>query len=286
MNISAELYYVFYQVAKHQSFSRAAEALFISQSAVSQSVKNLEQRLGFPLLRRTTKSVQLTLDGSMLYTHLAQAFPLIESAEEKLRARQDPYLGQITIAATDTLCKYVLLPKIEESTRTYPNLRIKIINGTSYECLTLVKESACDFALINLPNDHDPALQILKRYPFTDVFIAQEDADIPEPITLAEIAQQPLLVLDQQSMTRRVMNALFAAHQIAVQPDIELQNINLLIDMAEMGLGISFVPDLYVKDRKVRILQTVEAVPQRSFGIVALSALPLSPAAETFLALL
>lgn len=286
MNISTEFYRVFYKVAQLKSFSRAAEELFISQSAVSQSIKNLEKKLGFPLLLRTTKSVQLTLDGRLLFSQLEQAFRIIENAEEGLKYRYNPHGGQIVFAATDTLCKYFLLPKIKLTSQAYPNIKFKIINGTSFECIDLLKNAAVDFALINIPENSDNYLEILKKYDFQDVFIASEDYPIQNSASLAEIAQQPLLVLDVKSVTRSFLEKLFARHRIAFNPEIQLQNMDLLIDMAEMGMGISFVPDLYVKNRKVKQIKLKEELPQRSFGLISLKNMPLTPAAETFLSLL
>ena len=131
MNISLELYKVFYTVAKHKSFSKAAKELYISQSAVSQAIKNLEQNIGIPLFIRSTKNVSLTVDGDILFGYLSQVFDLIQTAEEKLQTRQDKYNGQVVIASTDTLCKYFLLPKIYEITKNHPNIKIKIISRST-----------------------------------------------------------------------------------------------------------------------------------------------------------
>lgn len=286
MYISTELYRVFYKVAQHRSFSKAAEELFISQSAVSQSIKHLEQSLNLALLIRTTKQVSLTRDGEMLYTHLDQAFGIIQSAEGKLSLRQDQFNGQLVFAATDTLCRYFLLHKIQESTKKYPNIKFKIMNGTSIECMNLLKKAVVDFALINIPENLDLHLQIAKKYSFHDVFIAAEDYDIPDRLSLKEIASHPLLTLDSKSVTRAFLEEQFLRHKVQIQPEIELQNMDLLIDMAELGLGLSFVPDLYVKNRKVKVIQTKESIPSRDFGIISAKNLPLAPAAETFLALL
>ena len=286
MNISTELYRVFYKVAQHGSFSKAAESLFISQSAVSQSIKNLEKALGFPLLMRTTKQVSMTLDGEMLFSHLDQAFSIIKSAEDKLQMRQDKYNGQLVFAATDTLCKYFLLPKIKKSYVLYPGIKFKIINGTSLECMELLKKAAVDFALINIPENPENIFEISKKYPFHDVFIASLDFNIKKRTSLAEIAKHPILALDKKSVTRNFLDGLFLKNGIRIKPEMELQNLDLLIDMAEMGLGIAFVPDLCVKERALKTLEVEEAVRPREFGIVSLKSLPLTPAAQTFLDLL
>lgn len=283
MDISTELYKVFYMVAKYKSFSQAASHLYVSQSAVSQSVKSLEERLGFPLLYRTTKEVSLTIDGEILYTHLQQAFSIIESAEHKLKTRQDEKHGQLLIAATDTLCKYYLIPIIKKLTHKYPNIQIKIINGTSVVCLDLLANAKIDFALINFPDKLDTSFVVKKANTFRDVFITSKDSPLPDEMTLEEIAEQPLMVLDKNSVTRKFLDGIFKENNIVIQPDIQLQSVDNLIDMAEIGLGISFVPDLCIKNRKVKVISTQEDIPPRTYGLLALKQLPLTPAAKTFL---
>ena len=101
MDINYELYKVFYHVAKSLSFSEAAEALFISQSAVSQSIKTLEKRLNQPLFIRSTKRVALTKEGELLLKHIEPAINLITRGENQLCA--DPKSGiQLRIGASDT----------------------------------------------------------------------------------------------------------------------------------------------------------------------------------------
>ena len=85
MDINYELYKVFYQVASSLSFSEAAKKLFISQSAVSQSIKTLERKLGQPLFVRTTKKVQLTQAGTLLLKHIEPAMSLIRQGESRLQ---------------------------------------------------------------------------------------------------------------------------------------------------------------------------------------------------------
>ena len=284
MNISFELYKIFYLVAKNASFSRAAQELCVSQSAVSQSVKTLEQRLGFPLFIRTTKSVSLTIDGELLYQHVEQAFAIISSAESKLRNHQDPFQGELVIASTDTLCKYFLLPKIKELQKDFPKIKIKIINGTSLECLRILKNAKVDFAIVNLPTDLEKKnFNVEKSYCFNDVFVASSNSDFAKNMPLASIARHPLLVLDHKSVTRQFLDSIFLKKGIVIQPEIELQNIDIILEMTKIGLGISFVPDMCVTSTSFKIINTREKIPKRKYGIISLKELPLIPVAQTFI---
>ena len=106
MDINYELYKVFYYVASSLSFSDASKKLFISQSAVSQSIKTLERKLGQPLFIRSTKKVQLTPAGALLLKHVEPAMNLISRGESQLLESGSLGLGQLHIGASDTICRY------------------------------------------------------------------------------------------------------------------------------------------------------------------------------------
>ena len=110
MDINYELYKVFYYVATSLSFSEASKKLFISQSAVSQSIKTLEKKLGQPLFIRSTKRVQLTPSGTILLKHIEPAMNLISRGESQLLDSGNLGLGQLHIGASDTICRYFLVP--------------------------------------------------------------------------------------------------------------------------------------------------------------------------------
>ena len=110
MDINYELYKVFYYVARTLSFSEASKCLFISQSAVSQSVKVLEKKLGQTLFIRSTKKVQLTPEGEILFKHIEPAMNLIQKGENQLLEANSLNGGQLRIAASDTICRYYLVP--------------------------------------------------------------------------------------------------------------------------------------------------------------------------------
>ena len=131
MDINYELYKVFYYVAVSLNFSEASKKLFISQSAVSQSIKALEKKLGQPLFIRSTKKVQLTPAGSILLKHIEPAIHLIQRGENHLLDSNALGLGQLHIGASDTICRYFLVPYLEQFHKQFPNVPIKVTNATS-----------------------------------------------------------------------------------------------------------------------------------------------------------
>ena len=137
MDINYELYKVFYFVATSLSFSEASKQLYISQSAVSQSIKTLEKKLGQPLFIRSTKKVQLTPAGKILLKHVEPAMNLIRRGENQLLDSNILGLGQLHIGASDTICRYFLVPYLKQFHKKFPNVPIKVTNATSLSCVDL-----------------------------------------------------------------------------------------------------------------------------------------------------
>lgn len=292
MDINYELYKVFYYVAKTLSFSEAANELFISQSAVSQSVKVLEKRLDQTLFIRSTKRVSLTKEGEILFKHIEPAINLISRGENQLLNSSVTGSVQLRIAASDTICRYYLVPYLNKFHQIYPDVHIRIVNGTSLKCAELLETNQVDLIVANSPN---PALnnnmKIREVKIFQDVFIANPDyfplAD--KPLSLSELQKLPILMLGKLSTTSTFLHNLFLQHSLDLAPAIELSSNDLLIDLAKIGLGIAFVPDFCVTNPKKQhliLLNITEDLPKRKLVAAYDESLPLAEPAKYFIQLM
>lgn len=266
MDINYEFYKVFYHVAKSLSFSDAASELFISQSAVSQSIKTLEKRLNQTLFIRSTKRVALTKEGELLLKHVEPAINLIIRGENQLCA--DPTSGvQLRIGASDTICRYYLVPYLNNFHKQYPNIHIKVTNGTSLQCATLLERNEVDVIVTNSPNPNlNNMMEILPVKEFKDIFIANPNAFpfLDEPITLQELQNHPILMLNKRSTTSMFLHNLFLENSLDLVPSVELSSNDLLIDLAKIGLGIAFIPDFCVKELdQLAVIHTDQDIPAR-----------------------
>ena len=149
MDINYELYKVFYYVATSLSFSEASKQLYISQSAVSQSIKTLEKRLNQNLFIRSTKKVRLTPEGEILLRHIEPAINLIQRGENQILEANTLGGGQLRIGASDTICRYFLVPYLNKFHKAYPNVHIKVTNQTSPGCVDLLENGQVDFIVTN-----------------------------------------------------------------------------------------------------------------------------------------
>ena len=129
MNVDLELYKIFYIVAKNKHMTKASEELHISQPAISQSIKKLEEQLGGTLFIRSNKGMELTEEGMMIYDYVKGALELIKNAENDFTAFKDLSKGEVKIGCSTTLTKLLLIEPIKEFNKDYPNIDIKVNNN-------------------------------------------------------------------------------------------------------------------------------------------------------------
>jgi DNA-binding transcriptional LysR family regulator len=293
MSINFELYKVFYYVAKHLSFSEAANHMYISQSAVSQSVKQLEEQLGARLFSRNTKQVKLTKAGELLFQHVEQAYNFLRTGERSISELHSLQQGEIKIAASDTICKYFLLPYLKQFHQLYPKIKINITNRPSPICAELLAKGLVDVSVMNLPNsEYDKSLKISRLKPLQDVFIAGPKFRQLQGRTLEldELMTYPLLMLERNSTTRLFFEQYLQANQLKTTPEIELDSVDILIELVKIGLGISFIAKEYIQkeltQKEIITLNVNAEIPRRYLGVVTHASLPVPVAAQKFIDLL
>lgn len=289
MDINYELYKVFYYVAVCLSFSEASKKLYISQSAVSQSIKVLEKKLNQPLFIRSTKKVQLTPEGEILLRHIEPAMNLIKRGEAQVLEAGTLGGGQLRIGASDTICRYFLVPFLSRFHKEYPNVHIKVTNQTSIGCVELLENGVVDLIITNYPNSRLGAgSHILPIKDFTDCFIADRKF-YPEletrTFTMKELLEYPILMLDRNSTTSEFLHALFQQQQLDLVPEIELSSNDLLLDLARIGLGIAFVPDYCLTENAGDLfrLNLSQKLPSRQLALVYSERIPVSSASREFM---
>ena len=146
-----DLYRIFFVVGKNASFSSAAKELFMTQPAISQSIMQLERELETRLFNRTPKGVTLTNEGSLLLEYVNSALNLIEIGEEKIAEFKNLTTGELRIGVGDTISKYFLLSHLEAFRSRFPNIKLKIENGTTDELISFLKSGEVDIVVCNLP---------------------------------------------------------------------------------------------------------------------------------------
>ena len=288
MAVKLELYRVFKEVAETGNISLAAKNLYISQSAVSQSIKQLEVALQARLFSRSPRGVTLTCEGQMLYEYVRSALSLLSTGEDKLSQAQQLLLGTLTIGASDTVTSLFLTPYLEAFHRKHPGIRLKIVSGRSAKVLSLLKSGVVDIAFASSPADKTNLLDF-PCFETHSVFVAGSNypCDFDHVYTLQEIAAFPLILLERKASSRVFLEQYFLKRGVTLTPEIELSSRSLLVDMAAIGLGVAGVTEEFVKrdleHGSIRVLKTDFEIPSRTVDMCTLREVSPTAAASRFI---
>lgn len=289
MKTKFDYYRIFYVTAKHSSFSAAAKELYISQSAISQCIHQLEQDLNYKLFIRTRRGVSLTMEGQLLFQKVESAIQAIEQGEELLARFHHLDSGSLTIAASDTITSHFLLPYLEKFHSEYPNIRIEVANSYSQKMLSLVKEGKSELAFVNMPAKDDELI-IEPCFEIHDIFVCGPNHKVKDRYTWKEITKEPLILLEENSSSRQYVESQFSKKNITLKPQIEIAAHDLLLRFASIHLGVSCVIKEFSKGSLqkgyVIPVNLNPPLPPRSIGYAYLKSTPLSPAAQRFLKLI
>lgn len=290
MNQNLNYYKAFYMVAKYKNISKAADALFISQPAISKSLSRLEENLGCTLFSRTSRGVSLTADGEILYERIREAFAAIEAGEEELRHRTELGIGQLRIGVSTTLCKYILLPYLQNFIRQHPHIRITIECQSTLHTVELLESGQIDIGLIGAPKHHG-TLTFLPLKKIQDTFVATQsyldNLSIREHTDSDLFLSATLMLLDEENITRQYINDYFYRNQIKTNQILEVSSMDLLIEFAKIGIGAACVIREFVEQELMEStlieIPMAEPIESRSIGFAYSNSHKLSKSALTFL---
>ncbi len=287
MAVKLELYRVFKEVADSGNISVAAKNLYLSQSAVSQSIKQLETALQARLFSRSPRGVTLTGEGQMLYQYVRSALGLIATGEDKLSQAQQLLVGSLVIGASDTVTSWFLTPYLDAFHRQHPGIRLKITSGRSAKVLSLLRSGAVDIAFASSPED--PGLTTWPCFATHTAFVAGcgYPCDFDHVYTRQEIAAFPLILLERKASSRVFLEQEFLRAGVTLTPEIELSSRQLLVSLAGIGLGVAGVTLEFVQDALeggvIRTLHTDFSVPARSVDMCTLRDVAPTAAAAAFM---
>ena len=286
MAVKLELYKVFKEVAEAGNITAAAQALYISQSAVSQSIKQLESDLQTRLFARNSRGVTLTADGKLLYEYVRSAIGLLETGEAKLSQTRELQMGHLTIGASDTVTSQFLLPYLDSFHKQYPAIHIQIVSGRSHKVLGLLQSGKVDIAFASTPGEG--SFETIPCFATHSIFVASPDypCNFEHIYSLAEIADFPLILLERKASSRLYLEKYFLQNGLRLNPEIELGARSLLVDLAAIGFGVAGVTEEFVRrdldNGRLRKLETNFDIPPRSVDMCILRGVPQTAAAQRF----
>ena len=232
-------YKVFLCVAECGSISQSAEQLYISQPAVSMTIKKLEESLGTTLFLRKPRGVVLTENGRLLYDGVKQALNMLSDTESNLKHLENN--GRLRIAASNVLCKYLLMPYLQKFNEKYPFTDVSITCTSSSNSHKMLEECKIDVALMAKPDN----ISGLEYYPLGAI----QDTFVCTPSYLKRLncngfeifERGNIMLLNKDNVSRMHINNYYAENNINPTHILEVNDMDMLIEFAKIGIGVSCV---------------------------------------------
>ena len=234
--------WVFYQVAKHKSFSQAAKALFLSQPSVSNQVKLLEESFGLRLFDRSGRNVELTNPGEILLSYAEKIFTLAKEADSVIRETQGLKAGGIRISASNTLGAYYLPDILDLFKRKYPQIEIQLNVGYTRTVVEDVLAFRSDLGLIGQEVSHQDIV-LVPLWEEELLLIVPPDHPFTERrvIELTELQGQSFIMSEKGSGVRDIAEKIFAETKVSVRVVMELGENEAMKRAVASGLGITLI---------------------------------------------
>ena len=281
----------FCQVTRLGSVSRAAEALYVSQPAVTQQLQALERELGVRLFERSGRRLLPTREGEALYElarPLVEGLDALPGAFRRQLAGMDA--GELEIAANSSTILYLLPRIVEAFRRQHPEVRLRLHNTISADGTDLLRADTVELvvgSMLDVPAD----LAYVPVYAFTPMLITPRDhplASIPR-LSLADISKHGLILPPQRQITWRLVDLVFHQARVPYTVSLEVGGWEVIKQYVAMGMGISIVSSICLDndDHERLAIRPLDAwFPARSYGVVVRKGKLLSPQARAFMDLI
>lgn len=256
---------LFRLIVKHGSFTKAAEAAGLTQSAISRQVQGMEESLGVPLLERTTREVRLTPAGEYLHRQAARLLGDVEQTLKGLREEFCEARKEVRVGVARSIGLAYLPGFFHANLRRAPEVACRMSYLPSRQMLEALDAGDLDLGVLSTPSRCPRGLQITHRFADAFTFIAPRGAGAPKPTKAlkAWLREQPWILIDETSTTGQSMRSWLHQQGLNIEPVMQLDGFDPVINLVALGMGVSLVPirALALYGRK-RQLQRV-SFPQR-----------------------
>lgn len=251
----------FGRIVELGSFSAAADALGLTQPAVSQQLLALERRLQVRLVERVGRRATPTAAGAALQLHVGRITTALADAEAAVVATRDGDGGRVHLGAGATACIHLLPPLLKRLKRSRPNLAVVVTTGNTADIVGRVEANTLDAALVTLPV---ASRSVAVTPVVTDRYVAigpGGSAGAHRMATPRRLAGEPLILFESGANTRALVDRWFARAGIAVQPVMELGSVEAIKELVGAGMGWSVLPEMSLPTRRRAGLDVLPLAP-------------------------
>lgn len=271
MNLSFDLYKVFYYVCKYMSITDAARHLYVSQPAITKQIKNLELGLSKSLFIRTKKGLELTKDGEDLYEKVKDPVERMMSIEQH-EDKDEKCIIKI-IAGYSTI-KNILIKNISKFNEKHPNVKFEISTYNYSEAIERLRKGLADLIFINIKDGEEENLKDIKVKDFCevqDILVANKDFNnIPNKINILDLNNYPIICKSGNSRARENIEDYFKMNNQEFKPKYELSNNWLIEEYVSENLGIGLITKEFAEDNlasgRFIEIETDHELPHREIG--------------------
>lgn len=268
MDINFELYKVFYEVANAKSISKGAENLMISQPAVTQSIKTLEDELNGKLFIRTPKGVILTNEGEILYNYIKEGMTYFINGRNKFESLKKLDSGVINIGSTTTISESYLMPYLKKFNDMYPNVVINIKNDLTDNLIKDLRNGNLDIVIMAYNNKNSiKDLDLNYLTDLNDIFVSNKKID--SLMDVNDILKGDILVQKAPSVTRNNFNEFLKNNNLICNIKMEVVSHGLLSTLAENGFGTAILTKEFISNKINKTLFEIKTnikIPKRYLG--------------------
>lgn len=274
-DINFNLYKIFYEVASSESISDASKRLFITQSAVSKSIKNLEEALNVKLFYRNPKGVKLTDKGEELLFYVEEAFNNLIIAERTMVESKTLNKGKISIGVPSQIGSFYIFEDIANFHKKYPNIEITIISKTTTQLLKLLEHHEIDFIIDTSPiNSKIDNLIIKPLIEVENCFVIKANSSIQaENInSIKDLANYPLVLPIKGTDNRKQLDKIFEKNGVELNNVINIHTSEMIAGSIKKDLGIGYI--IYnviednIKNGEFKIIKIKETLPKITINLV------------------
>lgn len=269
-----ELLRKFCIVAKCKSFTKASKELYISQPALSKSIKVLEEQMGVLLFERDKKSVQLTKNGKVLYDVVNDKIEYVCNIDSIIESFKQGPKSTLSIGANSTITHNILISSLKQFSSNYPNINLVIRNKVTSELIQQLRKKELDLIVVNLPIENMDEFEVVELKCVQDVFFANDKYNYlkDRKVNIKELETLPIIINARGSVVREHFEKYCAKNNIVISPHIETVRNSLITDFSTLGLGIGFATYEFIKEKieknNLFIIDIIPKIPSRSIGIL------------------
>jgi len=279
---------VFCDVVETRSFSTAASQNFVTQSAVSQQIRTLEGRYGRRLLERTRGNVQLTPAGEILYQVSKEIVQRYREMESRLQALANVVGGTVRVATVHSVGLYELSAQIKRYLKAHPQVNLHLEYSRSNRIYEDALKGAIDLGIVAYPSRR-PQLTVIPLREDRLVLVCQPSHALArhQRVSIRRLEGQAVVGYERDIPTRKETDRLLRRYGVEVRYVMELDNIETIKRVVEIGTGVAILPEPAVrpevKGRALAAVQLADEVFLRPLGIIHRQGKQFSPAAERFI---